>query len=70
MECPKCRSTLLMIRQNTGLERLRSFFTGLRLYRCRDCDEHFRAEDRRAVPREVTRNVTRNDVPHSVRHVA
>jgi transposase-like protein len=40
-----------MIRQNTGLERLRSFFTGMRRYRCRDCDKQFRAVDRRSTPR-------------------
>jgi tRNA(Ile2) C34 agmatinyltransferase TiaS len=42
-----------MIRQNTGLERVRSFLTGLREYRCRDCDEKFRAPDRRRVAREA-----------------
>ena len=52
MECPKCRSTLLMIRHKTGLERLRVFFSGLREYRCRDCDHRFRAPDRRKTPRE------------------
>jgi DNA-directed RNA polymerase subunit RPC12/RpoP len=52
MECPKCRSTLLMIRHKTGLERLRVFFTGLREYRCRDCDQRFRAADRRQVNRD------------------
>jgi hypothetical protein len=41
-----------MIRQNTGLERLRSAFTGMRRYRCRDCDQQFRAADRRSTPRE------------------
>jgi tRNA(Ile2) C34 agmatinyltransferase TiaS len=41
-----------MIRQNTGLERLRSAFTGMRRYRCRDCDQQFRAVDRRSTPRE------------------
>jgi hypothetical protein len=52
MECPKCRSTQLMIRHKKGVERWRSFFTGLRQYRCRDCDENFRAPDRRFVPRD------------------
>jgi DNA-directed RNA polymerase subunit RPC12/RpoP len=52
MDCPKCRSDLLMIRQKTGLERVRSFMTGTREYRCRDCDQKFRAPDRRSVPRE------------------
>jgi tRNA(Ile2) C34 agmatinyltransferase TiaS len=41
-----------MIRHKTGLERLRIFFTGLREYRCRDCDQRFRAPDRRKAPRE------------------
>lgn len=52
MECPYCRSNQLMIRQNTGLEWLRSAFTGLRQYRCRDCDTKFRAPDRRKTPRQ------------------
>ena len=52
MDCPKCRSTLLMIRQKTGLERVRVFLTGMREYRCRDCDQKFRAPDRRRVARE------------------
>jgi tRNA(Ile2) C34 agmatinyltransferase TiaS len=43
---------MLMIRQKTGLERVRSFMTGTREYRCRDCDQKFRAPDRRSVPRE------------------
>jgi len=62
MECPKCRSTLLMIRQNTGLERLRSFLTGLRQYRCRDCDQKFRAPDRRRLSRRALLHRER-DVP-------
>lgn len=51
MECPKCRSNVLMIRHNTGFERLRVFFSGLREYRCGDCDQRFRAPDRRRTPR-------------------
>jgi DNA-directed RNA polymerase subunit RPC12/RpoP len=53
MECPGCRSTLLMIRRNTGLERLRTAFTGMRRYRCRECEHQFRAVDRRSVPRST-----------------
>lgn len=41
-----------MIRQKTGLERIRCFFTGLRLYRCMECDVKFRAPDRRRFPRD------------------
>ncbi|MDQ1472184.1 MAG: hypothetical protein QOJ99_3664 [Bryobacterales bacterium] len=41
-----------MIRHNTGMERILSFLTGLREYRCRDCDQKFRAPDRRLTPRE------------------
>jgi tRNA(Ile2) C34 agmatinyltransferase TiaS len=41
-----------MIRQKKGFERLRYLFTGLRQYRCRDCDEKFRAADRRKFPRD------------------
>jgi hypothetical protein len=40
-----------MIRQKTGFERVRSFFSELREYRCRDCDAKFRAPDRRRLPR-------------------
>ncbi len=42
-----------MIRINTGFERLLSFLTGLREYRCRECDQKFRAPDRRRQPRET-----------------
>jgi len=36
-----------MIRMNKGMERLLILLTGLREYRCRDCDQRFRAPDRR-----------------------
>ena len=64
MECPHCRSKVLMIRQNTGLERIRSAFTGLREYCCRDCDTKFRAPDRRVAPRreKMTAAATRNGI--------
>jgi len=52
MTCPKCRSSFLMIRHNTGFERIRVLLTGLRGYLCRDCDTSFRAADRRRVSRE------------------
>ncbi len=41
-----------MIRHKKGFERLRIVFTGLREYRCRDCDQRFRAPDRRQVDRD------------------
>ena len=50
-----------MIRQNTGIERLRSFLTGMRQYRCRDCDQKFRAVDRRRAPRDDL--IHERDVP-------
>jgi tRNA(Ile2) C34 agmatinyltransferase TiaS len=46
-----------MIRQNTGAERFLSFLTGLREYRCGECDQKFRAPDRRATPREMNNSV-------------
>lgn len=52
MGCPKCRSNELMIRQNAGFERIRILITGLREYRCRDCDTRFRAPDRRKARRD------------------
>jgi transposase-like protein len=51
-----------MIRQNTGIERLRSLFTGMRRYRCRDCDQHFRAVDRRSTPREKEASAARKSL--------
>jgi transposase-like protein len=53
MHCPKCRSQYLMIRQNQGVERIRTILTGLRGYLCRDCDTTFRAPDRRAALRDA-----------------
>ena len=51
MQCPKCQSRELMIRDKTGLERIKVLWSGLREYRCRACDEIFRAPDRRSTPR-------------------
>ncbi|NDJ12942.1 MAG: hypothetical protein EBY17_17375 [Acidobacteriia bacterium] len=47
MQCPRCRSDYLLIRQRTGFERVLIFLTGLREYRCRDCDQKFRMPDLR-----------------------
>ncbi len=51
MQCPKCRSRFLMIKLEEGLERLLIMMTGLREYRCRDCEQRFRAPDRRTGAR-------------------
>jgi len=42
-----------MIREKKGMERIKVFWTGLRQYRCRACDDIFRAMDRRRIPRHV-----------------
>lgn len=52
MCCPKCSSHFLMIKKDKGFERLLILLTGLREYVCRDCDQRFRAPDRRRVPRD------------------
>jgi tRNA(Ile2) C34 agmatinyltransferase TiaS len=41
-----------MIKHKKGFERLRVALTGLREYRCRDCDTRFRGPDRRRVARD------------------
>jgi hypothetical protein len=55
MQCPKCGSNFLMIKMDEGLERLLILITGLRQYRCRDCDQRFRAPDRRKVLRPAAK---------------
>lgn len=50
--CPRCRSTILMIRQATGVERLMIFLTQKRKYLCPICNLSFRAPDRRRIPRD------------------
>jgi hypothetical protein len=40
-----------MIKLEEGLERLLIMMTGLREYRCRDCEQRFRAPDRRTGAR-------------------
>jgi hypothetical protein len=52
MPCPKCSSNFLMIRQQTGFERIALLFTELRKYMCQDCGHVFRAPDRRRFKRE------------------
>jgi DNA-directed RNA polymerase subunit RPC12/RpoP len=51
MQCPKCGSNFLMIKMAAGLERLLVMVTGLREYRCQECDQKFRALDRRNTAR-------------------
>jgi DNA-directed RNA polymerase subunit RPC12/RpoP len=55
MQCPKCGSNFLMIRMDEGLERLMVLLTGLREYRCQECDQKFRAQDRRKDARTAAR---------------
>ena len=45
--CPKCGSTRLKIKQAKGIERILMFWTGKRKYRCHNCFNLFRAQDRR-----------------------
>lgn len=52
LRCPNCSSGFLMIRMNRGFERIMIFLTGQRKYICRDCEQSFRATDRRRIPRE------------------
>ena len=49
--CPNCHSTVLKIKKRVGLERIASFLTGQRKYRCRECRHVFRAVDRRQMTR-------------------
>jgi len=51
--CPRCRSTLLLIKDKRGIERLLILLTGKRHFRCRLCDLIYRARDRRRTLREV-----------------
>ena len=51
MQCPKCGSRFLMIKMSAGLEKLLILLTGLRQYRCQDCDQTFRGQDRRTARR-------------------
>ncbi len=51
MECPRCRSREFRIKKKVGLERLKIWWTGMREYRCLDCDGVFRAKDRRKMAR-------------------
>jgi DNA-directed RNA polymerase subunit RPC12/RpoP len=45
--CPRCRSHRLKIKQSSGIERLLIFLSGMRTYRCRDCNHSFHMPDRR-----------------------
>ena len=55
MQCPKCGSNFLMIRMAAGLERLLVMVTGLREYRCQECDQKFRGPDRRKGARAAAK---------------
>jgi DNA-directed RNA polymerase subunit RPC12/RpoP len=60
MQCPRCGSNFLMIKMEEGLERLMIRLTGLREYRCQECDQKFRAQDRR----KMARTGARTPAPH------
>ena len=49
--CPKCRSSFLLIKHRTLLERFMIGMTGQRKYCCQDCGIYFRAQDRRKISR-------------------
>ena len=51
--CPKCSSSFLLIKHKTLWERFMIGMTGQRKYCCQDCGIFFRAQDRRAIPREM-----------------
>ncbi len=53
MQCPKCASRRLDIRQPTGFEPLMIFLTQKRKFRCRECEREFRAMDRRRISRNA-----------------
>jgi hypothetical protein len=51
MPCPSCGSNNLALREARGFEWLVLLFTTKRKYRCRECNQWFRAPDRRRMPR-------------------
>jgi hypothetical protein len=53
-----CFDDDLMIKALSGIERICSFWTGKRKYKCRACGFSFRAPDRRRTPREVPAGVS------------
>ena len=53
--CPKCGSTHLKIKQARGIERIMMFWTGKRKYRCHNCFNLFRAQDRRRSYRDESK---------------
>jgi hypothetical protein len=55
-----------MIRKQAGLERVLIFLTGLREYRCQDCDQKFRAADRRKRPRPANKKAAGAGFPEPV----
>jgi DNA-directed RNA polymerase subunit RPC12/RpoP len=61
MQCPKCGSNFLMIKIVAGFERLLILISGLHEYRCQDCDQKFRAPDRR----KARRHADKEPAPHS-----
>ena len=50
--CPRCGSSVLLVKQLEGFERLLAQLTRKRAYRCRLCECRFRMPDRRASRRD------------------
>jgi hypothetical protein len=51
LACSKCGSNRFKVRDSKGLERLMIWLTKRRRYRCLECENTFRAADRRQSPR-------------------
>ncbi len=53
LTCPRCTHDFLLIKMQTGMERIYSIFTRKRAFKCCTCGFKFRAADRRSSPRET-----------------
>jgi hypothetical protein len=53
-----------MIKMAEGLERLMILVSGLREYRCQECDQKFRALDRRKERRKASSPIAETPAPH------
>jgi DNA-directed RNA polymerase subunit RPC12/RpoP len=53
--CPRCGANVLLVRQVEGFEKFMVGITGKRSYRCRMCENTFRARDKRNRQRIAAR---------------